>query len=88
MPIRNISFTLGGTAQDALPANLGRTRVNIKPTTEDCWINFGATAAVDTGFKVANGTEKEFLVWKYPEVGGRLSIFSATTGAKISIEES
>lgn len=88
MPIRNISFTLGGTAQDALPANLGRTRVNISPTTEDCWVNFGANAGVDIGTKVVLNTSKEFVVWKWPEIGGRVSIFSATTAAKIAIEES
>jgi hypothetical protein len=85
--IRNLSITAGGVAQDLLPANLGRSRLIIEPITEDCWVNFGSTAAVDSGEKIVNGTSSVFTVEKFPEIGGRVSVFSATTGAKIIVRE-
>lgn len=89
--LRNIAIAAGGVAEDILPERLGRTSVVIKPITEDCWVNFGETAAVDNGWLVefdspaADG--KEFHVKKFPEVGGKVSVFSATTGAKILVQE-
>ncbi len=89
--LRNIGITLGGTAEDVLPERLGRSRVTIKPITEDCWVNFGETAAVDNGWLVEFDSPsldgKVFDVHHFPEVGGRISIFSATTAAKILIED-
>jgi hypothetical protein len=85
--IRNLVITAGGVAQDLLPVNYGRTRITVEPITEDCWVNIGTTAAVDVGEKVLNGTQSVFDVANYPEVGGRVSVFSATTGAKIIVRE-
>lgn len=85
--IQNLSITLGGTAQDLLPARLGRSRLIIEPITEDCWINFGKDAAVDNGEKITSGQSASFTVHGFPDIGGRVSVFSATTAAKIIVRE-
>lgn len=89
MSIRNVAITSGGTAQDALPARPGRTFLEIDPITESCWVNFGTNAAVDTGvlIDVDEKPPRRFCVEDAPDIGGRVSIFSATTGAKIIIRE-
>lgn len=87
MGISNKTITTGGVAQDLLPARLGRSRLIINPITEDCWVNFGVTAAVDSGEKIVSGTSSVYTVEKFPEIGGRVSVFSATTGAKIIVRE-
>ena len=86
--LRNIVITTGGTAQDALPARLGRSGLIVDPLTEDCWVNFGANAAVDVGelVKFAD-VPRRFDIVDTPEIGGRVSILSATTGVKINLRE-
>ena len=87
MAITNNTITAGGVAQDLLPARLGRSRLIIQPITEDCWVRFGATAAVDAGEKIVNGSSAVYSVEKFPEIGANVSVFSATTGAKIIVRE-
>jgi hypothetical protein len=85
--LRNVAITTGGVAEDILPARLGRSRLIISPITEDLWINFNETAAVDNGELIPSGSSSVFSVEKFPEIGGAVSAFSATTGAKVNIRE-
>jgi hypothetical protein len=85
--LRNVAITTGGVAEDILPARLGRSRLIITPLDEDLWINFGEAAAVDNGELIPADVSSTFSVDKFPEIGGSVSAFSATTGAKITIRE-
>lgn len=85
--LRNLAITTGGVAENILPARLGRSRLIITPITEDLWVNFDETAAVDNGELIPVNTSSVFSVQKFPEIGGALSAFSATTGAKILVRE-
>ena len=85
--LKNGSITTGGTAQDALPERLGRTTVVVQAQDEDMFVNFGTNAAIDTGYMIPVRAEVRFEVWKFPEVGGRVSIISPSTGAKYEIQD-
>jgi len=85
--LRQLEITLGGTAEELVPARVSRSRLIITPITEDCWIRVGATAAVDEGELVYLGSPTQFSVEFFPEIGGAWSVYSATTGAKINIRE-
>jgi len=85
--LQNIAIATGGVAQDLLPARLGRGAVIISPISEDCWVNFGVTAAVNVGERIVNGASARFSVEHYPEVGARVSVFSATTSSQIMVRE-
>lgn len=85
--LRNETITTGGVAQDLLPERLGRSQLIITPLTEDLWVNFGETAAVDNGELIPSGESSIFSGARFPEIGGRVSVFSATTGAKITVRE-
>lgn len=86
--LRNGSLVAGGTAQDALPARLGRSRLIISAQTENMWVNFGENAAADDGELIYSGSiPRVFSVDEFPEIGARVSIVSATTGAKYQIRE-
>lgn len=87
MAVLNVSITTGGTAE--VPALLvedhSRLSVRIKPTTEDLWVNFGATAAVDTGILISSGSVEFFNADEYPDIKKYVSLRSATSAAKINI---
>lgn len=83
----NFAITLGGTAENLLSARLGRSRLIITPLTENCWIRWGNTAAVDAGELVYANSPTQYSVENFPEIGGAVSVFSATTGAKIVVRE-
>lgn len=85
--LRNLTITTGGVAENILPARLGRSRLIITPLDEDLWVNFSETAAVDNGELIPADTSSVFSVQKFPEIGGALSAYSATTGAKILVRE-
>ena len=86
--LNNTTITLGGTAQQLLPERPGRTELIIQPVDEDCWVNFGSTnAAVNVGELVMVNSFSRFHVSDFPEVGGRVSIFSATTGSHINYRD-
>jgi hypothetical protein len=87
MPIRNGTITTGGTAQDALPARIGRSFLLINAYDEDLWVNFGANAAENTGELIPEGSSSAFSVERFPDIGGRVSILGATTGSDYSIRE-
>lgn len=85
---KNITIATGGVSQDALPARLGRSFLQVDPVTEDCWLAFGSTAAVDNGALIKFGDEpRRFTVQDTPDIGGRVSIFSATGAVKINLRE-
>jgi hypothetical protein len=86
-PIQNIDITLGGTAQQLVPARLGRSQLIIEPQDEDCWVRCGGTAAVDVGERIPSGGSAVFSVGKFPTIGGAWSVLSATTGADIVVRE-
>lgn len=85
MGIRNLTITTGGTAQDLLPAFHAWGGFIITPLTEDMWINFGADAATDQGEKLFLNSPAKFSGRDFPEFNGRVSIVSATTGAKFTV---
>lgn len=85
--ITNYAITAGGVAQTMIPERLGRSRLIIEPITEDLWVRWGGAAAVDAGEKIVNGQSASYTVEGFPEIGGGVSFFSATTGAKIVVRE-
>lgn len=87
LPIQNIDITLGGTAQQLVPARIGRSRLIIEPQDEGCWVNCGATAAADTGEWIAAGQSASYTGIGFPTIGGEWSVLSATTGADIVVRE-
>lgn len=87
LPQQNFTLTTGGVAENALPARLGRSRLIITALDEDGWVNIGATAATNVGEKLYQGSPSQFSVFNFPTIGGAVSVFSATTGAKFTIRE-
>lgn len=85
MGIRNLTITTGGTAQDILANHHGWGGFIINALDEDMWINFGADAAVDSGEKIYQDSPSKFSYSEFPELNARVSIISATTGAKFTI---
>ena len=85
MPILNRTITTGGAAQDVLSAFHGWGGFILTPLTEDMWLNFGADAAADAGEKVFLNSPTKFSAANFPEFNARVSIFSATTGAKFTV---
>lgn len=84
---QNFNITLGGTAETLLAARLGRSRLIITPLDEDCWIRWNGTAAVDAGELCYQGSPNQFSVENFPEIGGEVSVYSATTDSDITIRE-
>jgi hypothetical protein len=79
----NGTITAGGTAQLLLAANNSRKGFEIQNlSSADLWLNFGGTAAVNSGFKLpANSTytpPSNFIST------AAISIFGATTGQQFS----
>lgn len=85
--LHNLAITAGGTAEDLLPERPGRRSLIISPITEDCWVAFGETAAVDNGELIPVDTSSRFSIPEFGNIWKALSVFSATTGAKIMIRE-
>jgi hypothetical protein len=85
MAVTNFSLPLGGTAQNILAADETRRYVRITPTTENVWINFGATAVVDTGILVPLNTPLVLNSNDAPDIRKSISIVSATTAAKTNV---
>lgn len=85
--LKNGTIVTGGTAQNALPERIGRSKVIVAAQTENTWINFGEDAAADDGELIYAGSSAAFSVENFPEIGARVSIVSATTGAKYQIRE-
>lgn len=85
MPHTNISITTGGVAETILAADANRQSLAIAATTEDGWIKFGGTAAVDDGFPVFRNGPQNWNTQDYPQIKEAVSYFSATTAAKIAI---
>lgn len=85
MAIQNEVIVTGGVAQDLLPNFHGNGGFIINAITEDMWINFGADAAADTGEKIYKDNPAKFSAMNFPEFNARVSIVSATTGAKFTI---
>ena len=85
--LKNGTIATGGTAQDIAAERLGRTSIAIMPQDEDLWINFGQNAAVDGGELVPVRSMAIFDVVRFPEVGGRVSVVSPTTGAKFQFRD-
>ncbi len=51
------TIAAANTAQDIITANKARNRFLFQNTSDtDMWVNFGANAAVNTGFKVTPGS--------------------------------
>ncbi len=87
MGIRNFTITTGGVAQDLLPERFGRSRIIVEPQDEGLWVQFGGTAANNVGEWIAQGSSAQFTVGGFPEIGGRVSVFSATTGSDVVVRE-
>lgn len=87
MGLANTTITAGGVAQTLLPVRTSRTALIITPLDEDCWVNFSATAAVNSGELIYAGSPARFSVQNFPEIGGSVSIFSATTSSRIQYRE-
>lgn len=85
MGIRNLEITTGGVAQDILANHHGWGGFIINALTENMWINFGADAAEDAGELIYQGSPAKFSYSEFPELNARVSIFSATTGAKFTL---
>lgn len=86
--IQNIDIVTGGTAQELVPARLGRSRLIIEPQDEGCWVRVGGgTPAQDVGELIPSGSSSVFSVEKFPEIGGQWKVLSATTGADIVVRE-
>lgn len=85
MSIRNLTIATGGAAQDLFPAFHGVGGFIITPLDEDMWIQFGANAAVDSGEKIFQNSGSKFTYDQYPELNARVSVFSATAGAKFTL---
>lgn len=85
MALLNQTITMGKTAQDILARYHGWGGFIIVALTEDMWINFGANADVDTGEKLYLDSPAKFSAAEFPELNSRVSIFSATTGAKFTL---
>jgi hypothetical protein len=88
-PIQNIDITLGGTAQELVPARIGRSALIIMPQDEGCWVNCGGTAVADSGGSewIAAGQSAAYTGVHFPTIGGAWSVLSATTGADIVVRE-
>lgn len=86
-PIQNIDITTGGTAQELVPARLGRQSLIIEPQDEGCWVQCGGTAAADQGEWINAGQSASYTVWMFPTIGGAWSVLSATTGSDIVVRE-
>lgn len=85
MPILNRTITTGGVAQDILANGHGWGGFIINCLDEDAWLSFGSDAAVDNGEKLYQDSPAKYSYTEFPELGARVSIFSATTGAKFTI---
>lgn len=85
--IQNINITTGGTVQELVPARFGRSRLIIEPQDRECWVRVGGDAAADVGEHIAQGASAQFTVYGFPEVGGRWTVHSATTGDDIVVRE-
>lgn len=85
MGIRNLTITTGGTAQDILSEGHGWGGFIITPLDEDMWIQFGSDAAVDDGEKIFQNSPAKFSYTEFPELNARVSVLSATTGAKFTL---
>lgn len=85
MPIINGTITAGGTAQNLLSAFHSWGGFILTPLTEDMWIQFGRDAAIDDGEKVFLNSPAKFSATDFPELNARVSIISATTGAKYTL---
>ena len=84
--IVNTTITAGGTAQQILASQPGRTFLQIKNNAAQVlWINFGAVAAIDSGYQVAALGAGD--TWTSPPnycPTGLVSVVGATTGNKFS----
>lgn len=82
----NATITAGGTAQQILPAQPGRTFLQIKNNAAQVlWVNFGAVAAVDSGVQIAAIGVGD--TWTSPPnfcPTGLVSVVGATTANKFS----
>lgn len=84
---QNFVITLGGTAQTLLPARIGRSRLIIQPTDEDLWVNFFGTAAPNVGELIYQGSTGQWSGEFFPNIGGAVSVYSATTGSNVTVRE-
>ena len=89
IPIQNINISSGGTAQELVPARLGRSRLIIEPQDEGCWVNCGGTAVADSGGSewIPSGGSAAYTVEGFPTIGGAWSVLSATTNADVIVRE-
>lgn len=85
MPIINGTITTGATAQNLLAAFHSWGGFILTPHDEDMWIQFGRDAAIDDGEKVYQDSPTKFSYTDFPELNARVSIISATTGAKFTV---
>lgn len=82
---RNMTITAGGTAQNLLAAFHGWGGFILTPLTEDMWLRFDGDAAVDAGEKIFLNAPAKFSADNFPAFNARVSIVSATTGAKFTV---
>ncbi len=86
--IQNIVTASGGVAQELVPARFGRSRLIVEPQDAECWVQCGSVnAAVNVGERIAQGSSAQFTVQGFPDIGGRWTFFSATTGDDIVVRE-
>lgn len=83
--IQNREITLGGTAEDILTNGHGWGGFIINPLDEDLWIQFGSDAGVDDGELVYRNSPSKYSYSEFPALGARVSVYSATTGAKFTL---
>lgn len=83
----NSTITLGGTAQSGALADANRAFIHIdnNHTSEDLWVRFLGTAAVDVGIRIPGGSSAEWTYGEMPSIKLAMSIIAATTGHKYGI---
>jgi hypothetical protein len=83
----NGTITLGGTAQQLLARDGNRGFFAFQNnSSEDMWLSFAGTAAIDVGIKIPSGGSCEYLVENKRDIGNPISVYGATTGSKFGVQ--